>query len=66
LTLPCFDHYKKLFYNLENKKVVPLNIKELLTPIGLSYWIMDDGSRQNKGLHLSTYGFTLDEVLLLF
>jgi len=26
---------------------------------------MDDGSLQNKGLHISTYSFTYDEVLLL-
>ena len=26
---------------------------------------MDDGSLQNKGLHLNTYGFTTEEVLLL-
>jgi hypothetical protein len=26
---------------------------------------MDDGSLQNKGLHLSTYNFTYDEVILL-
>jgi hypothetical protein len=26
---------------------------------------MDDGSLQNKGLHLSTYSFTLEEVNLL-
>jgi hypothetical protein len=26
---------------------------------------MDDGSLQNKGLHLSVYGFTYEEVLLL-
>lgn len=65
LTLPCFNYYRNLFYNKENKKVVPLNIKELLTPKGLCYWIMDDGSLQNKGLHLSTYGFTLEDVNLL-
>lgn len=65
LTLPCFTEYRDLFYNSENKKTVPLNIKQLLTPLGLAYWIMDDGSLQNKGLHLSVYGFTYDEVLLL-
>lgn len=64
LTLPCFTYYRELFYNL-NKKIVPLNIKQLLTPRGLAYWIMDDGSLQNKGLHLSTYGFTYEEVVLL-
>ena len=26
---------------------------------------MDDGSIQNKGLHLNAYGFTLDEVVKL-
>jgi hypothetical protein len=65
LTLPCFTYYKKLYYNSNNNKIVPLNINQLLTPIGLSYWIMDDGSLQNKGLHLSVYAFSYDNVLLL-
>jgi LAGLIDADG DNA endonuclease family len=38
-------------------KIVPSNIQELLTPKGLAYWIRDDGSIQNKGLHLNTYSF---------
>lgn len=54
-----------MFYNSENLKIVPLNIQELLTPRGLAYWIMDDGSLQNKGLHLNTYGFTSQDVLIL-
>jgi len=37
LTLPCFTYYRDLFYNSNNKKVVPSNINELLTPIGLAY-----------------------------
>ena len=37
LTLPCFNYYRNLFYNKKNIKVVPLNIKELLTPKGLCY-----------------------------
>ena len=53
-----------MFYN-SNQKFVPNNISQLLTPIGLAYWIMDDGSLQNKGLHLSVYGFTYEEVELL-
>lgn len=65
LTLPCFTYYRNLFYNAENKKIVPSNIDQLLTPRGLAYWIMDDGSLQNKGLHLSTYNFTYEEVILL-
>ena len=65
LTLPCFNHYRKLFYNSDNKKFVPSKINQLLTPRGLAYWIMDDGSLQNKGLHLSTYSFSYEDVLLL-
>ena len=26
LTLPCFNYYRNLFYNSQNKKIVPLNI----------------------------------------
>jgi hypothetical protein len=37
LTLPCFTYYRYLFYNKQNKKIVPLNINELLTPKGLAY-----------------------------
>lgn len=36
LTLPCFNKYKDLFYN-SNQKIVPNNISQLLTPIGLAY-----------------------------
>ena len=54
-----------MFYDSNNLKIVPLNIKNLLTPRGLAYWIMDDGSLQNKGLHLNTYGFTHEGILKL-
>ena len=64
LSLPCFNQYKSLFYK-NNQKIVPINIQELLTPIGLAYWIMDDGSIQNKGLHLNTYAFNSEDVLKL-
>ena len=37
LTLPCFNHYRDLFYNSENIKIVPSNIINILTPIGLAY-----------------------------
>jgi len=65
LTLPCFTFYRELFFNSQGKKIVPLNINQLLTPRGLAYWIMDDGSIQNKGLHLNVYGFSFDEVINL-
>nr|YP_009327800.1 hypothetical protein [Epichloe typhina]APB96758.1 hypothetical protein [Epichloe typhina] len=67
MQLPCFNVYRKLFYDLNKKKIVPDNIKELLTPSGLAFWIMDDGSKQGNGLHISVYGFTdrdVDKLIL--
>jgi hypothetical protein len=34
--LPCFNELYELFYPM-GKKIVPLNIKDLLTPFGLCY-----------------------------
>ncbi len=65
LSFPCFNYYKNLFFNSDNIKIVPSNIQNLLSPIGLAYWIMVDGSIQNKGLHLNTYGFTHEDILIL-
>ena len=62
MQLPCFNEYRELFYDLNKKKIVPNNIKELLTPCGLVFWIMDDGSKQGNGLHISVYGFTDTDV----
>lgn len=42
--------------------MAPENINELLTEVSLAYWIMDDGSKQGKGIHLNTYGFTQECV----
>ena len=33
----------KLFYTNSKKKVIPANIIDLLTPLALAIWIMDDG-----------------------
>jgi hypothetical protein len=61
MQLPCFNVFKDMFYVLNVKKV-PENIYELLTPKGLAFWIMDDGSRQGLGLHISVYAFSSKDV----
>lgn len=61
MQLPCFNEYREAFYSL-NKKIVPENISKLLTPRGLAFWIMDDGSKQGDGLHISVYGFSNTDV----
>ena len=65
-SLPCFNEYYDLFYpNGIKKKVVPLNIGALLTPLGLAYWICDDGNNDRGAVRLCTNCFTHDEVKLL-
>jgi len=64
MQLPCFVSLRTLWY-INGIKKVPLNIQELLTPIALAHWIMGDGSRQNNGLHLSVYAFSIDNVNIL-
>jgi hypothetical protein len=65
MALPVFQSLRDCFY--DNKvKNVPKNIFDLLTPVGLAFWIMDDDSKHGVGgLHLNTYGFSLSEVELL-
>lgn len=36
-SLPCFNIYRELFYNSEGRKILPLNLEELLTAKGLAY-----------------------------
>lgn len=64
MQLPCLVEFYIMFYSA-GIKVIPFNIALYLTPIALAYWIMCDGSRQNDGIHLNTYGFTLEENQLL-
>jgi hypothetical protein len=48
-------------------KIIPLNIEELLTPIGCfaAHWIMGDGYKHGNGIILATESFTLVENELL-
>lgn len=63
-------HKQWYIFNKDNKnfiKIVPLNIGELLTPLGLAPWIMGDGYWDNnsKTVLLCTDSFSLSEVELL-
>jgi hypothetical protein len=65
-SLPCFNPFLDLFYP-SGLKIIPLNIGDLLTPLGLAYLICDDGSfkKSERAVILCTDGFTLKEVKLL-
>ena len=57
-------NYMNLFI-LKEKKIIPNNIANLLTPVSLAYWIMDDGCFTGSGLKLHTNSFSLEELNLL-
>lgn len=63
--------FRKRFYNSEGKKVIPPDIKFLLTdPLSLAVWYMDDGSldyriKSHYNYALSTNCFSLAENQLL-
>ena len=63
--LPCFNYLWDLFY-IDKVKTIPSNIGDLLTEVGLAFWIMDDGGLGSNGtLNLHTDSYTLAEVNLL-
>ena len=63
--LPCFNYLGDLFY-IDKVKTIPSNIGDLLTEVGLAFWIMDDGGLGSNGtLNLHTDSYTLTEVNLL-
>ena len=60
----AFRFYAQQFYR-EGRKAVPKLIRRLLTPRGLAYWFMDDGSikdLKSKAVVLNTQGFQYEEV----
>lgn len=63
MAFPCFNEFFDLFYP-NGIKAVPANIGELLTPVGLAFWIMDDGGYSHGNLLLLTNSFTLEELLV--
>jgi hypothetical protein len=58
-----FNFFKDMFYDkLSGCKIVPFLIEDLLTPLALAVWFMDDGSAHNSGgCVISTNSFNLDD-----
>jgi hypothetical protein len=63
-SLPCFNFYHSLFY-VNGVKTIPKNIGELLTPVGLAFWAMDDGNKSRNNFYLNTDSYSLSEIQLL-
>ena len=67
--LPCLMEIFNLLYVKEKGKIIKTIKPDLffyLDYIALAHLIQGDGSSRNKGVCLSTHGFTLKEVVLLY
>lgn len=64
LTHSCFKYFYDMFYP-KGKKIVPKEIKNLLTPTAFAVWFMGDGSvksKECKGRILNTQCFSRIDV----
>lgn len=59
--IPFLTSFYELIY-LNKVKWVPATIINLLTPIAVAHWIMDDGHYAQGGLILNTQGFSISCV----
>ena len=53
---------RNIFY-LNGKKIIPLDLYNLLTYEGLAHIIMSDGSFKSKGINLNLQSFSLKELI---
>jgi hypothetical protein len=66
-TKAVLTSFRDVFY-CGRKKVVPSRLDELLDPLALAVWFMDDGgrgARTPKGLVINTSGFSDQEQVVL-
>ena len=64
--LELFNPIADMFLSVDNKKILPIDIEYYLNPIGLAFWICDDGQLvKNGGITLCTDNYSLNEVELL-
>ena len=57
--------YSKLNPNSNRIKIIPTNMLDLLSPIGLAFWLMDDGNKTSKGIQLNSNAFSDQDLNLL-
>ena len=63
-SLPCLIEHHSNFY-INNKKLIPQDIYNLLDPVALAHWICGDGQAREYGLVLCTDSYSIKAVVLL-
>jgi hypothetical protein len=63
-SMACITEVYSLFYP-KGIKIVPHNIYELLTPVGLAHLIMGDGSVSRHGLLICTDSYKIEDTIRL-
>lgn len=64
-THTTFNPFWELFMNDKNKKIIRPNlVSNYLTAEGLAYWIMDDGSLNNRTMIIHTQSYSQEEVMI--
>ena len=69
LTIRTISHpeltvLRRMFY-LNGKKILPKVISDLINPLSLAVWFMDDGNVHNGGFNLNTQSFSLEENMVI-
>lgn len=60
-TSPVFTEWHHRFYSGRRKRIPP-DIAELLTPLAMAVWFMDDGGADYAGLDIQTHNFESGET----
>lgn len=60
-THPVLTHWRTRFY-VDARKQVPDDITDLLTPLAIAVWFMDDGAADHRGVTIQTHSFDHVEV----
>uniref|UniRef100_UPI0030E2DC9C LAGLIDADG endonuclease n=1 Tax=Daedaleopsis nitida TaxID=1140402 RepID=UPI0030E2DC9C len=61
---PCLTQFYNMFY-VNRKKIVPLDLYEIINYELLAYWIMGDGSKSGNAIILQTQSFTVKECVFI-
>lgn len=66
LSLPLLSYWRKLFYH-NGRKIISPKVFELIDPLSLAVWYMDDGFRRKdcRGIYLCTSAYSMEEQNIL-